>query len=368
MKELATLFFRLGFTAFGGPAVHIAMMQEEVVTKRKWMTHDHFLDLVGATNLIPGPNSTELAIHIGHERAGWRGLLLAGVCFIFPAVVLTACLAWLYKRYGTLPDLQPYLYGIKPAIIAVVLSAVFPLAKRSFKSVELAIAGLVVLVLSLAGCNEIYLMFGTGLTYLAWKRVGPGRGKGSLFPLTLLKLPSTVLVSASNAQLFWIFLKIGAVLYGSGYVLFAFLDTELVATGLLSRQQLIDAIAVGQFTPGPVFSAVTFIGYQIGDWSGAMVATLGVFLPSFIFVAMLNPLVRRLRNSVGFSAFLDAVNVASVAIIVAVCFDMAKASVNDWRTILIAFAGLLLTFRYPRINSAWIVLGGAAAGFLLYLI
>lgn len=368
LTDIAKLFLRLGITAFGGPAAHIAMMQQEVVEKRKWMSGQHFLDLIGATNLIPGPNSTEMAIHIGHERAGWKGLIVAGICFILPAVFLTGIFAWLYKEYGQLPNVLPFIYGIKPAIIAVVLAAVYPLAKKSLKTIELGIIGAAVLILSLLGFNEIYLMFGAGILALALTSIKTRSTTNSFLPLTLLQISNTAFLSPTNINLFLIFLKIGAILYGSGYVLFAFLDAELVSTGLLSRQQLIDAIAVGQFTPGPVFSSVTFIGYQINGWKGAAISTIGIFLPSFVFVALLNPLVKRLRNSKPFSVFLDAVNVASVAIIIAICFTMGKDSITDWRTVIIAVASIALTFGYRNINSAWIVLGGSLTGYLLTLI
>jgi chromate transporter len=370
LREVAWLFLKLGVTGFGGPAAHIAMMRSEVVTKRKWLTEQHFLDLIGATNLIPGPNSTEMAIHIGHERAGWKGLIVAGLCFILPAVIITGIFAWLYKQYGQLPEVQPFVYGIKPAIIAIILGAVFPLAKKSLKSVELALIGLAVLGFSLLRYNEIYLMFGAGflaifLTSIRNKESGTAK---SIFPFTFLQIPGITVFAATNFNLFLIFLKIGAILYGSGYVLFAFIDTELVSTGIISRQQLIDAIAVGQFTPGPVFSSVTFIGYQINGLTGAIVSTIGIFLPAFIFVALLNPLVKKMRNSVLFSGFLDAVNVASVAIIISVCYAMGKETITDWRTISIAVASMLLIIRFKKINSALIVLGGSLGGYLLTLI
>jgi len=368
LKEVAKLFLRLGVTAFGGPAAHIAMMHQEVVQKKKWMSEQHFLDLNGATNLIPGPNSTEMAIHIGHERAGWKGLVVAGLCFILPAVIITGFFAWLYKQYGQLPQVQPFIYGIKPAIIAIILGAVYPLAKKSLKSIELGIIGTIVLMLSLLNFNEIYLLFGAGFLALALtllKKQNSANGI-SLFPL--LQVLNIRLLSPGDLKLFFIFLKIGSILYGSGYVLFAFLNTELVSKGLLSQKQLIDAIAAGQFTPGPVFSSVTFIGYQINDWTGAVVSTIGVFLPSFVFVALLNPLVKKIRNSKLFAIFLDAVNVASVAIIIAVCYKMGKDSINDWRTILIAVASIALAFGYKKINSAWLVLGGSLTGYLLTLI
>lgn len=370
LKELAALFLKLGIIGFGGPAAHIAMMQQEVVEKRKWLTEQEFLDLLGATNLIPGPNSTEMAIHIGQEKGGWRGLIIAGACFIFPAVLIVGFLAWLYKDYGQLPQVQPFIYGIKPAVIAVILGAVFPLAKKSIKSVELAVIGVLVLVLSLLNINEIYLMFGAGLLAILVARIRNRQQikLNGIFPLALLQPTIPALLSVSNVNLFLIFLKIGAILYGSGYVLFAFLDTELVATGFMSRQQLIDAIAVGQFTPGPVFTSVTFIGYQINGFWGAVISTVGIFLPSFVFVALLNPLVKKMRKSTLFSLFLDAVNVASVAIIVAICLIMGKETITDARTVVIAALSMAVVFRYRKVNSAFIVIGGSLAGYLLSLI
>jgi len=370
LKDIAKLFLKLGVIGFGGPAAHIAMMQEEVVEKRKWLTEQHFLDLIGATNLIPGPNSTEMTMHIGHEKGGWKGLVVAGLCFILPAVFITGIFAYLYKQYGQLPQVQPFVYGIKPAIIAIILGAIFPLAKKSLKSTELLLLGILVLVCSLLGINEIYLMFGAGFfaLFLAYIRNKEQNSLNSFLPLTFLQITNTTLLSATNAKIFWIFLKIGAILYGSGYVLFAFLDTELVSTGLLTRQQLIDAIAVGQFTPGPVFSSVTFIGYQINGLTGAVVSTIAIFLPSFLFVALLNPIVKKMRHSKLFSAFLDAVNVASVAIIVAICFDMGKDTITDWRTILIAVLSIAIAFGYRKLNSAFVVLGGSLLGYLLTLV
>ena len=368
IKELARLFLRLGVTAFGGPAAHIAMMQQEVVNKRKWMSEQHFLDLIGATNLIPGPNSTEMAIHIGQERAGWKGLIVAGGCFILPAVIITGFFAWLYKQYGRIPEVQPFIYGIKPAIIAIILAAVFPLAKRSLKSVQLAIMGIAVLALSILGFNEIYLMFGAGFIALLLASYNRRKTTTGLFPITFLQISNSTILSATNANLFWIFLKIGAILYGSGYVLFAFLDAELVRKGILTRPQLMDAIAVGQFTPGPVFSSVTFIGYQINGLTGAAVSTIGIFLPSFVFVSLLNPLVKKMRSSNLFSAFLDAVNIASVAIIISVCYFMGKDSIGDWRTASIAIAGLMAAFGFRKINTVWIIIGSSLAGYLLTLI
>ncbi|MGK6340981.1 chromate efflux transporter [Chryseobacterium sp. DT-3] len=368
LKALARVFITLGVTAFGGPAAHIAMMQQEVVAKRKWMSEEHFLDLMGATNLIPGPNSTEMAMHIGQDRAGWRGLVVAGLCFIFPAVIITLFFAWLYKEYGQLPEVQPFIYGIKPAIISIILIAILPLAKKSLKNIQLGVIGGAVLILALVGVNEILLLFGAGLLAMGLSLLSNRKTISSFLPLGILQVSDFNLFSTANVSLFLTFLKIGAILYGSGYVLFAFLDAELVEKGFLTRQQLIDAIAVGQFTPGPVFSSVAFIGYQINGWSGAAVSTIGIFLPSFIFVALLNPTVKVMRNSSLFSKFLDAVNIASVAIIVSVCYVMAKESISDWRAVLIAVICLLLSFGFKKINSVWIVLLGSSLGYVLNLL
>lgn len=366
LKGLAALFLKLGVLGFGGPAVHIALMEEEVVRKRKWMDHQYFLDLVGATNLIPGPNSTELTMHIGNERAGWKGLVLAGCCFIVPAVLLTAAFAWAYQQYGQLPQAQPYLYGIKPAILAVIVATMIRLGKKALKNQTLLWFGIAAAVAVLAGVNEIVVLFTAGLlgVLLYSLRTGTNRLNGFL-PFALLQVNYTAI---EPAKLFLIFLKIGSILYGSGYVLFAFLDAELVAKGLLSRQQLVDAIAVGQFTPGPVFSSATFIGWQIGGWPGAVAATIGIFLPSFLFVALLNPLIPRLRNSKPMSAFLDTVNMVSIAIILSVVVEMGQETLLDWRAILIALASFFITYFFRQLNTAWIILGGAIAGYLLFRI
>ncbi|MDM1352015.1 chromate efflux transporter [Myroides marinus] len=369
LKELAKVFSKLGIIGFGGPAAHIAMMREEVVVKKQWMDEQHFLDLLGATNLIPGPNSTEMAIHIGYDKAGWKGLIIAGLCFILPAIFITGILAYFYKTYGQLPQVQPFIYGIKPAIIAVIIGAIFPLAKKSIKSLFLALLGLIVFIASLIGINEIILMFGAGLLayLLFYFNTKSHNTIQSIMPLTFLTFFQDTCFTTTNMHLFWVFLKIGSILYGSGYVLFAFLDSELVNTGILSKQQLIDAIAVGQFTPGPVFSSVTFIGFQINGILGALISTLAIFLPSFILVALLKPLIKKLRNSKGLSVFLDAVNIASVALILAVCFTMSKDTLTNWQTLFIAFISSIIVFKFKKINSAFIVLGGALLGYMLAL-
>jgi chromate transporter len=362
LKEVAKLFFKLGSIAFGGPAAHIAMMEDEVVNKRKWMSQQHFLDLVGATNLIPGPNSTEMTMHCGHERAGWKGLIVAGACFVFPAVVITMVFAWLYQQYGQLPKVEPFIYGIKPAVIAIILGAVYRLGKKALKNVELGILGALTLIACLLGVNEILALFLCGLTGLILYFIRNSKNKlNSFTPLILLQVKLT----PSTLKVLWIFFKVGALLYGSGYVLFAFLDAELVATGLLSRQELIDAVAIGQITPGPVLSTATFIGWQLGGFWGAIAATVGIFLPSFIFVSILNPFVPKMRKSKIFSAFLDAVNIAAVAVIVAVCVEMGKETLTDWRTILIAAISLIAVFVFKKMNTAFIVIGSSFVGFLL---
>ena len=368
LKEIAFVFLKLGITAFGGPAAHIALMRQEVVIKRKWITEQHFLDLIGATNLIPGPNSTEMAIHIGHERGGWKGLLVAGFCFIIPAVLITGCFAWLYKSYGHLPRVQPFIYGIKPAIIAVIIAAVYPLAKKSLQTIELGIIGILVLLLSLMGFSEILLLFGAGFVAMGLAAIRLKRTNATISFIPLFLLNDNSFTSPKNISLFLSFLKIGAILYGSGYVLFAFLDAELVSKGIITHQQLINAIAVGQFTPGPVFSSVTFIGYQVNGFNGAVVSTIAIFLPSFLFVALLNPLVRKMRGSQLFAAFLNAVNVASIALILVVCYQLGKDSLNNWREVSIAVCSAVILFRFRRINSVFIIIGGSLAGYLLLLL
>ncbi|OYQ37764.1 chromate transporter [Flavobacterium cyanobacteriorum] len=357
LMAVIRLFARLGITAFGGPAAHIAMMRREVVERRQWMQDNEFLDLVGATGLIPGPNSTEMAIHLGHKKAGWKGLIAAGVLFILPAVIITGFIAWLYKHYGALPVVEPFIYGIKPAIIAIIVIAVYPMARASLKNMPLVLLGAAALAMALAGIPELFVMLGMGLLYMVYS----GFGRRSMISF----LPLTGAASVSNTGLFFTFLKIGSVLYGSGYALFAFIDNELVATGVLQSQVLIDAIAVGQFTPGPVFSSVTFIGYQVNGLGGAVVSTIGVFLPSFIFVALLGTILKYLEGNKAFRHFLDAVNVASVAIIMAVCWQMGKECIINWQTTVIAVSALFLLIAFPKINSALIVLSGSLAGYLL---
>ncbi len=366
LKEVAGLFFKLGLIAFGGPAAHIAMMEEEVVKKRKWMSEAHFLDLVGATNLIPGPNSTEMTMHCGYERAGWRGVFVAGFCFIFPAVVVTSIFALLYQKYGQLPAVEPFLYGIKPAVIAIILVAAYRLGKKAIKNVELGVLGAIGLVLCLLDFHEILVLFGCGIAGIFWYFV---KRKSALITavIPLLFYQVSASVNVGIPKIFLTFLKVGSILYGSGYVLFAFLDVELVNKGWLTRAELIDAVAVGQFTPGPVLSTATFIGWQMQGLSGALAATIGIFLPSFIFVLILNPFIPKMRKSPIIGAFLDAVNVAAVALILAVCLQMGFDSITDWKTTTILVVGLYSVFIHRKVNHAYIVLGGAVLGYLLSL-
>lgn len=366
------MFLKLGVIAFGGPAAHIAMMEDEVVSRRKWISREHFLDLVGATNLIPGPNSTEMTMHIGYERGGWPGLFVAGGLFILPAALLTGTLAWLYQTYGTMPQVIPFLDGIKPAVLGVILSALLRLGKKAVKGWLLAVIGLGVMTAVLLGAGEVIALLAGGVIGMIALRLRTGLSGGdlALWPLlwrreTAVSLAATTTTGAAVSlwQLGSFFLKIGAILYGSGYVLVAYLEGGLVEDlGWLTQAQLLDAIAMGQFTPGPVLTTATFVGYLINGAPGAIVATLGIFLPSFLFVLILNPLIPKMRQSAWLSAFLDAVNVSAVALMVAVLVNLGRATLLDVPAVLIAVVASVLAIRY-RVNSAWLVLGGAVAGY-----
>lgn len=367
--EVARLFLRLGCTAFGGPAAHIAMMRTEVVQRRGWLTDHQFLDLLGATNLIPGPNSTEMAIHIGYVRAGWRGLVLAGTLFILPAMLIVLALAWAYGRFGSLPQATWLLYGIKPVIVAVVLQALWTLGRTAIKDWLTAAVGLGALALYVVGANEIALLVLGGLIVLGVRTLG----RTNMRWLGFLALPGASFVGTVlrvNEQvnlwrLFGIFLKIGSVLYGSGYVLLAFLRSDLVVhTGWLTDQQLLDAVAVGQFTPGPVFTTATFIGYLLAGVPGALLATVGIFLPSFVFVALIHPLVGAARRSRWAGPVLDGVNVASLGLMAAVTLQLGRAAIVDPLTAVVALGAAVLLVRF-KINSAWLVLGGGLIGVLV---
>lgn len=369
LGEIAILFLRLGFTAFGGPAAHIAMMRDEVVQRRKWLDDQQFLDLIGATNLIPGPNSTEMAIHTGYLRAGLAGLVVAGSSFIFPAMLIVLGLSWVYVRFGATPAADQILFGIKPVVIAIIAQALLGLGKKAVKGPLTATVGLVVLVLFFLNFNLIALLIIGGLTVMLFQNLSRLKDVHlslAVHHLTLPLLLSSVSATFSFLALFLTFLKIGSILYGSGYVLLAFLRADFVdRLGWLTDQQLIDAVAIGQVTPGPVFTTATFVGYVLGGLPGALLATLGIFLPSFIFVAISNPLIPRLRQSPWAGGFLDGVNVASLGLMAAVTWQLATAAIIDPVTILIVLLSLLLLLRY-NVNSTWLILGGAIAGLLSF--
>ncbi len=368
LKEIAKVFFRLGVIGFGGPAVHIALMEQEIVKKRKWVSASEFMDVIGTTNLIPGPNSTEMTMHFGQERGGWKGLIVAGFCFITPAVITTMLFAWLYQRYGKLPQFEPFIYGIMPAVIAIMLELIFNLGKKAIKSVPLLIIALMAAGLALLDINEIYLLFGAGfLGMIIYFTSSKWRSLNTFIPLALWQIPAFALDNRSW-KIFWVFLKIGAILYGSGYVLYAFFDAEFVKTGILTKQQLIDAIAIGQLTPGPLFSSATFVGWQMGGFLGAVLASVGIFLPSFLYIAFLSPILPRLKKSKLFSAFLETVNAVSIALILSVCINVGKTAITDWRTITIAIVSFVILFIFKNLNKAFIIFGGAMMGYFLILI
>jgi chromate transporter len=370
LAELAFLFLRLGATAFGGPAAHIAMMRDEVVRRREWLSDRQFLDLLGATNLIPGPNSTELAIHIGWQRRRWAGLVIAGVSFILPAMLITGGLAWAYVRYGKLPETEWLLWGAKPGIVAVIAQAVWRLTGTAARTSLLRIVGVGAATAAALGINELALLLASGVLVVAlrgrtWQRGSPLR---QLLPGVPAAVGTATLSAVTLPGLFWIFLKIGSVLFGSGYVLLAFLRADLVQRlHWLTEGQLLDAIVAGQVTPGPVFTTATFIGYVLAGPSGAVVATCGIFLPAFIFVAISGPLVAQVRNSPTLGAFLDGVNVASLALMAVVTAQLAHAAVVDLPTALLGALAVILLLRF-KLGSTWLIVGGAAAGLVIKLL
>jgi chromate transporter len=391
LADLAALFLRLGFTAFGGPAAHIALMRREVVDRRAWLSDQEFLDLVGATNLIPGPNSTEMAIHVGHRRAGRPGLFVAGACFIAPAAIITLALAWGYVRFGALPGTRAVLYGITPVVIAIVVQALAGLARTAVKSAWHGLLGLIASVAAACGLDEILLLAAGGaVAIVAWALVRGRRDRGErppagagaaaigsflpaagvpagLGPASALGTTAGLVAATGSAPvalgtLFAVFLKAGALLFGSGYVLLAFLRTDLVARlGWMTERQLLDAIAVGQVTPGPVFTTATFVGYVLAGGAGALAATLAIFLPAFVFVAVSAPFVPRLRRSAPAAALLDGVNVVSLALMAVVTWRLGLAALVDLPAVGIAAASLAILYA-TRLNSAWLVLAGAVIG------
>lgn len=405
LGELARLFLKLGIIGFGGPAAHIAMMEDEVVERRGWLSRQRFLDMVGATNLIPGPNSTEMAIHIGHARGGPVGLVIAGSAFILPAVAITMALAWAYVEYGALPQFDPILYGIRPIVVAIIFAALWKLSGKALRTPTLALIALAVAAANFFGSNEILSLVAGGIIAVivapprapdepTTPEADPGGREDTRPPeaarvdrdasdrpnpavgavmLTATKLgtaaaPVIGVVQAAGVsllQLFVYFLTIGSVLYGSGYVLFAFLEGGLVEElGWLTEAQLIDAVAIGQFTPGPVLSTATFVGYVVAGPAGALLATLGIFIPSFVFVSLLARILPWIRRSRLFSAFLDGLNASAVALMTVVTLRLASASLIDLSTVLLALAAAVAAVWF-RVNAALLVVGGAIAGWLL---
>jgi chromate transporter len=372
LGELAAVFLKLGTIAFGGPAAHVAMMRDEVVRRRGWMSDEAFLGYLGATNLIPGPNSTELAIHVGHDQRGWRGLLVAGACFIVPAALIVTAAAWAYVRFGTLPRAAGVLYGVKPVVIAVILQALWSLGRTALKTRWVMLVGLLSLAAVALGVNELLVLGLAGVLCIARYSVVEGRpsdGGSSSLRSILLPLVGPAAGAAAPGvglwALFGVFLKIGSVLFGSGYVLLAFLRADLVdRLHWISERQLLDAVAVGQVTPGPVFTTATFVGYVVAGGSGAAVATLGIFLPAFVFVGLSGWLLPRLRRSPAAAAALDGVNAASLALMAVVTATLAHAALVDAATVALAALSAVLLVRF-RVNSAWLILGGATVGLLM---
>lgn len=376
LGELAGVFLKLGAIAFGGPAAHIAMMDDEIVTRRRWLSREKLLDFLGITNLIPGPNSTELAIYLGYDRAGWRGLVLAGTCFILPAMLIVWALAAVYVRSQAIPQVEWLLYGVKAVVIAIIVQALWKLGKKALKDWPTWAVAIAIIALFATGLNEIALLLLGGAAVMLIKNLGQ-REPGSpllLFPLSVLAqtslaqtgvAPATAPANAPTwGSVFLMFLKIGAVLYGSGYVLLAFLEREFVQrTGWLSSQQILDAVAVGQVTPGPVFTTATFIGYLLAGNAGAIAATIAIFLPAFALVLIINPVLPKLRQSRWVSGFLDGVNAASLGLMAVVTWTLARAAVVDWVTVILAVLSLIAVLRL-KVNSAWLVLGGAIVGLL----
>jgi len=364
LKEVALLFLRLGTTAFGGPAAHVAMMEHEMVRRRRWVSRERFLDLLGATNLIPGPNSTELAIYLGHLASGWVGLVVAGLCFIVPASLLTLALAWAYVQFGTRPQAEALLYGVKPVIIAVVVQALWGLGRTALKTIPLGVLAAVALAAAAGGTSPLVVLVAAGAGAVLIRSVAAPAGPLRFWSNGIAPIAAGAASVApfSLTGLFLFFVKVGAILYGSGYVLLAFLRADLVDRWhWLTDRQLLDAVAVGQITPGPVFTTATFVGYLLGGISGATVATVAIFLPSFVFVAISGPLVPRLRRAPSAGAFLDGVNVGALALMANVTFALTRAAIIDLPTVLLATVSAILLLRW-RVNSAWLVLGGALAG------
>lgn len=402
LGQVAAVFLKLGAIGFGGPAAHVAMMDEEIVVRRKWLTREHFLDLLGATNLIPGPNSTEMAFHVGYCRAGLAGSLVAGACFTLPAALITGCLAWSYVRYGSLPQIESLLFGVKPAVLAVILAAVWRLARPALRRWQLVAIAAGVVASVFAGCDEVLTLLGgaaAGVVLLRLTRrndrgppkaaagagaalaAGAWGGTARAAGATLVAAAGPAVSAAGGAglvQLALFFLKVGAVLYGTGYVLVAYMEGGLVGQyycfggeHVFGQKELLDAIAIGQFTPGPLLTAATFVGYLIARWPGAVVCTVAIMLPAFVLVLLTNPLIPRLRQWRWTALFLDAVNAASIGLMAAVTVSLAAATLVapqtgavEWRSCLIATVAAATALRF-KLQPAWLVLGGGVAGWVL---
>jgi chromate transporter len=371
LSELALLFLKLGTIGFGGPAAHISLMRQEVVDRRRWLTDEHFLDLVGATNVIPGPNSTELAIHIGRERAGWRGLIVAGSAFISPAMVMVLALAWLYVDFGTTPATENLLYGIAPVVVAIIADALWKLGRTAAKNLALIALGAAVFLFYVLGANELLLLGVAAIvtSVSANRRRILGNGPRAIVVVSpAFQWAAVTRSDEALPQLFLLFLKFGTVVFGSGYVLLAFIRADLVSRlGWLTNEQLIDAVAIGQVTPGPVFTTATFIGYVVAGLPGALLATVAIFLPSFLLVAALNPLIPRIRRSPWLSPALDGLNVGSVGLMAGVAVQLAAVAIGDALTAALALASLVAIVRL-RLNAAWVILLGGAVGLLRWIV
>ena len=364
LRDLALLFLRLGLTAFGGPAAHIALMEQEVVRRRRWISSERFLDLLGAANLIPGPSSTELAIFVGYEKGGWFGLILGGVCFILPAALLVTALAWAYVQFGSLPKVSGIFYGIEPIVIAVIAQALWGLAPKAIKkSFWLGALGLMACLASANHADAAVVLLGSGMASMAERQVAkPGGAARAVLFAALARGGVPVAAPATGVALFAAFLKVGALVFGSGYVLLPFLRADLVERlHWLTERQLLDAVVIGQVTPGPVFTTATFIGYIIGGASGAVAATVGIFLPGFVLVAVTRPLLARVRESQLASAFLDGVNVAALALMAVVLVQLGRVALVDGTTVAMALGSVILLIRY-RMNATWLVVAGAVVG------
>jgi chromate transporter len=384
LAEIALVFLKLGTIAFGGPAAHLAMMEEEFVRRRRWITHAEFLDRLATANLIPGPSSTEVAIFVGQLKRGWRGLIVAGCCFIIPAAIIVSVIAWAYVQFGSLPKVEGVLSAIKPAVVAIVIQALLKLGRTGVRTIPLAVIAILAAALSVAGLSPVFVLLFAGLASAATtapKNRASGMGflgaaasisntlglrKIAAIPKIFVAITAVATMGAafpvSLVRLFLSFLKIGSVVFGSGYVLLAFLQTEFVQRlQWLTEKQLIDAVAVGQFAPGPLFTTATFIGYVVAGWAGGIVATLGIFLPGFVLVAVTAPFVPRLRRSATAAAALDGVVAGSLALMAVVAWQLAKASIVDWTSLAVFGASIIVLLGF-RVNSVWVIAGAALLG------